>query len=81
MSESTKGSLAELPKYAFRARLNSLRDKISEDISFFGKDLTGAARRKEEQGPAEAQAGTNEGMEAPEQPEPAGNSEIEESFV
>ena len=81
MSESTKGSLAELPKYAFRARLNSLRDKISEDISFFGKDLTGAARRKEEQGPAEEQAGTNEGMEAPEQPEPAGNSEIAKSFV
>ena len=81
MSESTKDSLAELPKYAFRARLNSLRERISEDISFFGMELPGAARRKAEQGAADEQAVPNEGTEAPKQPEAAEQRETVETFV
>jgi hypothetical protein len=81
MSESTKDSLAELPKYAFRARLNSLREKISEDISFLGMELLGAARRKAEQGAADEQAVPNEGTEAPKQPEAAEQRETVETFV
>ncbi len=81
MSESTKDSLAELPKYAFRARLNSLREKISEDISFLGMELPGAARRKAEQGAADEQAVPNEGTEAPKQPEAAEQRETVETFV
>ncbi len=49
MSESTKVSLSELPKYAFRAKLDSLREKISGDIASLGAELSGAKHRTAEE--------------------------------
>ena len=49
MSESTKHSLSDLPKYAMRAQMQGIREKISEELAAHGLGHADPAPKNGEQ--------------------------------
>ena len=47
MSESTKHSLSDLPKYAMRAQMQGIREKISEELAAHGLGRSGSENAEE----------------------------------